>query len=343
MRKALFALVVAALAAGPARAQQEEWANKLFEERSKDFGTHPRGVQLKHSFKLTNIYKVPLDVTSVRVTCGCVTYSISKKSLMPNESATFDVNMDGTKFSGFKKVDIHISVGPQFVSTATLSVQAVCRQDVTLNPGTVNFGVVSKGQTPTQTIDVEYAGNLPWRINEIVKNASAPFSVKAEEIYREEGKPGGLLKKPTPGKVGYRLSLTLKSDVPPGPFKQELLLKTNDPDTPVLTVIADGKIQANLTVNPSKVNLGTLKVGERKKGSVFVVGQRPFRITGVEGHGAGLKVELPAKAEESQLVVFNFEAKTPGDIRQQVRIRTDQDNETVVVTIEAKVVAAEEE
>jgi uncharacterized protein DUF1573 len=341
MRKALLALVATAMAAGPVCAQ-EEWANKLFEERSKDFGTHPRGVQLKHSFKLTNIYKVPLDLTNIRVTCGCVTYTTSKKSLMPNETATLDINMDTTKWpGGHKLINIYVTVGPQFVSTATLTVQAVSRQDVTFNPGTVNFGVVGKGQTPTQTIDVEYAGNLPWRINEIVKNASAPFTVKAEELYREDPKPGGLLKKAQAGRVGYRLTLALKADTPTGPFKQELLLKTNDGDTPVLTVVAEGKIQATLTVNPSKVNLGTLKVGDTKSAKVFVVGQRAFRITGVEGHGDGLKVELPGEAKESQVLTFSFEAKAAGNIRRQVRIRSDQDNETVVVTIEANVVGPE--
>lgn len=354
MRNVVFALVAAALATGPVRAQESEWANKLFEERTKDFGTHPRGVQLKHTFKITNIYKVPLDITEIRVTCGCLTYTTAlydaqtkrpKKSLMPNESATIDINMDGTKFSGPKIINMYVSVGPKFISTATLTVQAVARQDVTFNPGTVNFGVVGRGQTPTQTIDVEYAGNLDWRVTEIVKNANAPFSVKAEELYREEPVKGGILggvfKKAQAGRVGYRLSLTLKSDTPPGAFKQELLLKTNDPNSPVLTVLAEGKIQANLTVNPSKVNLGNLKVGDTKTARVIVVGQRAFRITGIEGHGDGLKVELPVMAQESQILVFNFEAKTPGEFHRQIRIRTDQDNETVVVTLEGNVAGAE--
>jgi hypothetical protein len=86
MRHWVLALVTAAVLAAPAAAQTE-WANKLFEETSKDFGTCPRGAQLKHSFKMTNIYKVPLEVTDVTPKCNCVTCTLTHKVLQPNESA----------------------------------------------------------------------------------------------------------------------------------------------------------------------------------------------------------------------------------------------------------------
>src|SRR5262249_2082688 len=157
MRHWVLTLATAAVLAAPAAAQTE-WANKLFEETSKDFGTCPRGAQLKHSFKMTNIYKVPLEFTDVTPKCNCVTCTLTHKVLQPNEPGYLNIVMDGTRFTGHKAVNIQVRVGPQFVSTATVTVQAVARQDVTFNPGSVNFGVVARGQTPTQTIEVEYAG-----------------------------------------------------------------------------------------------------------------------------------------------------------------------------------------
>src|SRR5207237_931355 len=124
-----------------------------------------------------------------------------------------------------------------FVSTAKLTVNVVSRQDVVFNPGQINFGVVPQGKTPSQTVDVEYAGTLDWRMSEVVKNAAAPFDVTANEIYR---KPPA---KNFAGKVGYRLTATLKKDAAPGPIRQELILKTNDPITPVLTLVVEGNVQ----------------------------------------------------------------------------------------------------
>jgi hypothetical protein len=262
MRYGVLALATAAVLAAPA-APQTEWANKLFEETSKDFGTCPRGAQLKHSFKITNIYKVPLEFTDVKVGCGCVTYTLSQKVLQPNEVGYLHINMDATRFSGHKSVNVQVRVGPQYVSTATITVQAVARQDVAFNPASVNFGVVARGQTPVQPIEVEYAGNLDWRISEIVKNANAPFQVTAEEMYRQPPVPGRVFKPAQPGRVGYRINVTLKADAPPGAFKQELILKTNDPSSPVFSVAVDGKVQASLEVAPQLVNMGTLKVGDK--------------------------------------------------------------------------------
>ena len=85
MRYGVLALATAAVLAAPA-APQTEWANKLFEETSKDFGTCPRGAQLKHTFKMTNIYKVPLDIADIKVDCGCLTWNLSQKTLQPNET-----------------------------------------------------------------------------------------------------------------------------------------------------------------------------------------------------------------------------------------------------------------
>src|SRR4051812_1320123 len=72
MRKAVFTLLVLVGVCQPAAAQQSSaWADKLFGgDLVHDFGVVPRGAQLKYSFKMTNIYKVPLEISSVRVSCG---------------------------------------------------------------------------------------------------------------------------------------------------------------------------------------------------------------------------------------------------------------------------------
>src|SRR5260370_19232920 len=150
--------------------------------------------------------------------------------------------MNARLFKGPKTVSINVTVGPTYVSTATLQVAAVARQDVVFNPGTVDFGIVQGGQTPTQILDVEYSGNLNWRIDEVVKNASAPFQVKAEELDRQE--PSRF----RAGRVGYRFYCVLKANAPPGAFKQEIILKTNDPNSPTLTVAVEGTVQASLAV-----------------------------------------------------------------------------------------------
>jgi hypothetical protein len=64
MRRSLVALALVVLSASVACAQ--EWAEKLFVNRTHDFGTVARGTQLHHAIPVTNIYAVPIEITSIR-------------------------------------------------------------------------------------------------------------------------------------------------------------------------------------------------------------------------------------------------------------------------------------
>ena len=314
-----------ALAGAPAAAQTA-WANKIFgNETSHDFGTVARGAQLKHTFKMTNIYKVPLEITQTRVSCGCVTITPSTKTLQPGESGTLQVNMDGTRFSGLKSVDIYVTVGPEFVSTAHIQVKANARQDVVFNPGEIDFGSVAKGQTPTRSIDVEHAGSGTWRVTEIVKSGAAPFDLKVEQLPQ---KVSGFVT------VGYRISATLRANATPGSFKQEVILKTNDPASPSISFNVIGTIKSSLNVAPNPVALGTLKVGRQDSTKIVVSGSRPFRITAIDGLDEIVTTPLPDRQTTTHILDLRVQPRTAGELRRQLTIRTDLDNEAVTVTVE---------
>src|SRR5947199_7947727 len=129
----------------------------------------------------------------------------------------------------------------------------------------MNFGVVARGQTPTQTIEVEYAGNLDWKVSDVVVN-TAPYSVTFHEMYRR------------PGQVGYKIEATLKADAPAGAFKHEIFLKTNDPASSLVPMTLEANVQATLSVTPSTLRITNVKVGEPVTPLVRLQGARPFRV-----------------------------------------------------------------
>src|SRR5437762_10115017 len=116
MRTVVFA-VVGVLALAPAAAAQEVvtgWAGKLFAACGKiptghDFGSVPKGAQLKHRFPVTNIYAVPLQFMT-GVSCGCVTVTANPQILQPRETGTLDINMDTLKWPyGHKQVSVYVT------------------------------------------------------------------------------------------------------------------------------------------------------------------------------------------------------------------------------------------
>ena len=329
MRKLVLALFGLLMFSPGIRAQQSNWANKLFAETTHDFGVQPRGSQLKYSFKMTNIYREPLEITDINVSCICTRAEASVKVLQPNESATLNVFMDARKFSGAKTVRVYVTVGPRYVSTATITVSANARGDVAFSPGELDFGNLQRGQTPTKTIDVEYTGNIAdWRVTEIVKNGSAPFNLKVEELPRIAN---GAVRK------GYRLTAAIKPDASTGQFKQEVVLKTNDPTAPMLTFNVVGNVQAGLAVSPNPIVVKDLKVGESQTKKVLVRAARPFRVVSVGGQGDGITVDVPNRQETTLVLSVTIQPTKAGDLRRQLMLRTDLDDTVTPILIEATI------
>jgi hypothetical protein len=327
MRQVLFAGLIL-LTAAPAFSQEEGWANKLFKDQtSHDFGTVARGAQLYHRFPVRNIYAVPLEFTNLRVSCGCVTATPVPKVLQPRESGYIEVSMDARRFNGPKSVTVFVTVGPTFISTAELKVSAHSRADVVFNPGQISFGAVTPGQAAAQTIDVEYAGVLDWKLTEALTR-DEPFEAAIKELYRR------------PGQVGYQVKVTLKADAPAGPFRRELQLRTNDPASPMIAIHVDADVQGTgLTASPSVLRLGQIQVGDSLTRKVVVRGQKPFRILGVDGLGDGITLngEVSTTAAATQILSFKCQPGKAGEVRKQLQIRTDQQSTPLPVTIEASV------
>jgi hypothetical protein len=333
MNKPMLTLVVLLLATaatlGPLRAGDggTAWAEKMFKDGkdlSHDFGNVPKGAQLYHRFTITNIYAVPMEITDIQPGCHCTTATASKRVLQPRESGTIDVSVDARLFTGPKTVDIKVSVGPEFISKAVLRVTANSRADLVFNPGEISFGTVAAGQGAEQTIDVDYAGTLDWKVSEVVAK-DVPLDVTLEKLNRSSGQ------------VGYRVVAKLKKDAPVGQLKEEIYLKTNDPNSPLVPIVVEATVQAPVVVTPSALNLGGVKVGEALTRRVVVRGTKAFKVLGVDGLGRGLELGNQLTTDEAvvQTIVFKCQIDKAGEFKREVKIRTSlQETTPLVVTIE---------
>jgi hypothetical protein len=328
-------LTVAAAAppAQPAPAVQPApaapWANKFFlpdigtnrEQAAPavithNFGEVPHGTLCVHKFTVTNIYDAPMQITDVRKSCSCLDYVPMTKVLQPNETAEFTVTMNSAKFVGHNAQTFYVTFGPKFVSTAVLRVSATSRTDVGINPGAVNFGAVPQGARVHQAVQVKYSGrSRDWKITEVVPGAG-PFEVKVSEVGR-----GGPLR----GGAEYQVDVTLSGSVSPGALSEQVTLKTNDPNHPLIQIGVTGTVIAPIELSPNKVRLEAKVGGEPVSQRVLVRAARPFKVLGVDGEADGLTVELPSTpaALPVQVITLKFAPKDAGAAVRQIRVRTD--------------------
>lgn len=311
----------------PAQAPAAPWANKLFlPDIGKnpaqdappvlvhDFGTVPHGTLCVHKFTLTNIYDVPMQVVDVRKSCGCLEAFPPQRVLQPHESAEFVVSMNTAKFNGQNAQSLYITLGPNYVSTAVIRMQANSRGDVSLNPGAVNFGTVAQGSSASQSVTLEYNGRQrDWKVTEALP-VDGPVTVEVKDI------SGRAWFSPTK----YALTVSLKPNAPAGVISEVISLKTTDPAAPIVQVNVTGVIEAPLALSTDRIRFDRVPVGgEASQKVVIRAAAGPFRIQPVSPRGDGILVETFPAPAPVQIVTIRFRPTKAGPVRQEVRLVTD--------------------
>jgi hypothetical protein len=319
-------VVVASLwAAGPALSAT--WADALFDEFSKDFGSVPRGPMLSHPFRVHNNTRGPVNIFSVRVSCGCVSAVALKDHLEPGESTYIVARMDTTRFTGLKAVTIYVQFNQPAFEEVRLSVQANGRNDFSVTPDTLAFGQIKRGGTPSASVLLSFFGNNDMQISE-VKCESNYIQPRVQLVRREDTE------------VTYQVAAWLRADAPVGKWYTDVWLKTNDPSMAPIRVPLTVEIESALSVNPQTVTLGPVKTGTESERRVIVRGVKPFKIPQVLGTNDRLLVRIDSpQAKPVHVLTIKLKAGSPGDVNHTLRVVTDlTDDNKIDFQVSAQIV-----
>jgi hypothetical protein len=294
------------------------WADGLFAELSKDFGTVPRGPLLSHPFYVKNNTTGPIHIAGIRVSCGCVTATAMTSTIMPGEETAIVAQMNTTRFEGVKNVRIYVTFDQPRYEEVQLWVQANSRDDVNVTPEAVNFGQIKRGATPSATVNVTFLGNGQWQIV-TCQSESNYVRTQIKEVRRAAYE------------VTYQLTAQLRADAPVGKWYTDIWLKTNNAATPRVRVPVNVEIESALSVSPSLVDLGQVKLGAQAQRKVIVRGVQPFRITGIQGSDAQLSVQnTGSDSRPVHVLAITFKPGQAGELKRQLRIQTDLPTEAEI-------------
>ena len=143
LRHAFAALVCLLLTLVPASAQ--EWATKMFNITSHDFGTVAKGSKAQFRFQIKNIYEEDAHIAGVRSSCGCTTPQITKSDLKTFETAEIVAEFNTRDFQGHKTATLTVTFDKPFHAVVELHIAGFIRSDVVLQPGFVDLGTVDLG------------------------------------------------------------------------------------------------------------------------------------------------------------------------------------------------------
>ena len=271
-----------------ALAQSANWVESVFPERAYDFGTVARGSKVRHSFRVVNNTNSEIQIADYRTKCGCTEVKLGARTIPPGAQTTVEAVVDTTRFQGYKPSGLTLVISKPAFAEVDLNLSCFIRGDVWLDPGFVDFGTINRGAEPTVTLNLNYNGGVPnWGIQRMVTQ-NAGVSAKLTEIARSGNH-----------NVQYQLVAKLDPKHFNGPFKDEITLTTNDPNTPTIPVSVVGNVLSTVSVSPSIVNLGRIKAGSTVKKTVLVRSTQPFQITEINGKSDTVAVQVDQSASRA--------------------------------------------
>jgi len=325
MKRTMLALLMAALSGSPAFAQK--WAAEMFEVTSHDFGTVARNSLTEFAFKLKNIYVEDVHIAGVRSSCGCTSPRIEKPLLKTFEEGAIIAHINTDRFLGRKGATVTVTFDKPYPAQVQLQVRTYIRDDVVIQPGSVQFGSVDRGTTENRQVRISCPGRGGWRIVE-VKNAASYLSGQLVPVNNGWGQ------------TGYELQVELKDSAPVGHFREHFMLVANDYQRTEIPVLVEGRVLPPITVSPALLFMGVVKPGEKVVKPVVLRGKKPFRIKGATAESDRFTLDTSAEQAPKSLHVIpvTFTAgDEPGRVTQTIRIETDQGETTTELLASAVV------
>ncbi len=310
LRHSLVGLVLLVLA-GQARAS---WAEGMFDELSRDFGSVPHGQVLVHPFRLVNNTGSTVRISGIRVSCGCTSARALTSVLAPGQETAVIAQMDTRRFYNTKNVTIYVNFDQPRFEEVRLWVQANSRDDVAFSGDGIAFGRVKRGSAPSGKITVTFLGDGRTQVTE-AKSESNYVQPEIKEVARNGGE------------VVYEVAAKVRPDTPAGKWYTDLWLKTNNPTMPKLRVPVTIEIEAALSINPNTVALGQVKAGTELDRKVILRGVTPFRITSISGTDQQIRViENNSESKTVHVLTVTLSPLQAGQLSRLIRVHTDMPN-----------------
>jgi len=272
-----------------------------------DFGEHWASPKMEHTYRITNTGNAPLEIKSVRPTCGCTIAGDYPKSIAQGETGEFPFTLNVARYQGpYTKAIFIFSNDPEHPQLR-LDMKGIARQRIETHPRGAFFGILQGNEELTRIVKITNTTDTPLKLE--LKPPSNPG------LFRFE------LTETTPGEQ-YELKVTASP-----PFQEKGLkrvgvtLTTNLPEEPTKIILVSGNVQPRLSLRPEFIRILTpppgltdnarsrLTAAHRVRGLTLVnSGDKPVKITDATIDDPDLSVEYTKVGTTNN---YNFRVSWP--------------------------------
>jgi len=299
-------------------------ASSLFSELSKDFGATARGPVHTHYFTLKNTTNETIILGTPRVSCGCVSASVSQSSLAPGESGAVIAMMDSKRIPQAnipKTVTVFVSVQVgNRIEEVQLRVTGTARDDLVIAPDQLAFGTVRKGQGGQVTTKLTFYSDPYWKILNAT-SSGAYVKVDLKALPAHAGVAG----------VSYEITATLDADCPVGNWMADIWVKTSAPGLDKVRLPVTVNVVNPIDMKPESITFGNAVTATASDTNLMLTASQPFKILEIKGTDDELIIaKLGEVSRPVHILKLTYTAKKPGNIQKTLEIVTDHPEQKTI-------------
>jgi hypothetical protein len=254
----------------------------------RDFGLVPNGSRLQHDFEVTNPSDLAVRLAVGSTSCNCTKAALKDDVIGPGQSTYLNITVDVARSSKTQSVvsEVELIARPiskraplQGISDAiaqhkSVTVKARAMEDSGLEPATLSFGVVRRGEGEAKR---EIVIRLP--VNARMSGWSTNAKTKALRLQVQE----------SPGSDAnvYRGFVSVDPDkAPPDSteFRSEILVDYKDPGaTGTLVLPVNGTFQDIISAEPDVIVWSSGQYDQTKSVRLHGSADQPISILSVSG------------------------------------------------------------
>lgn len=193
----------------------------VIDEPVYDFVYSGPGIQVRHTFKLTNSGNDPLVISEVNSDCGCIATLLSGNEILPGETGSLQAFFETKEYEGKQKKNIVITSNDPVQGDIVLTIQGEIKRGTVLVPEAVYLGDVVQGGSSVGTVKLLQLSEEPLVVTKI---DTGKFLTAQAIHFRDENSRG------------YEIAIRLEGDVPKGHFTSVVTLHTNAKKRPRIDV-----------------------------------------------------------------------------------------------------------
>ncbi len=257
---------------------------------SHDFGNMKQMQTRTATVTVTNNGAALLVITGVDADCGCTVPTLTKTSLVPEESTDIVIEFSSKRFNGSVTKVVHINTNDPLNPVVDIVLTAVVSAPLLIDPPSQRLGFTQTlaGESSTRRLTLTATGTDPIKIT-ADKTRKGLFEI--EVINNLDGNP-----------QMAAVDVSIPVNMKPGHQRDNLRVTTNIAEFPTLDIEMQAWIVQELMASPERV---AYRFKKDLRQSIRVA---PFR-KGIEYKVTGAECDLPELKIEVIETIVNRETK----------------------------------